>query len=183
MLQQVFLAKVLANFVVLRADVQQFIRSDTTLLPYYFWDPAGFTADGSVENFKRRRQTELKHGRIWAAGDAWTLPIDNASSWSCLGNATVVCMISEMTARLVDSPWYVDSKMRNRIMHALNGNSSGAPKINRAKCESSLDEAGIELLHADELTMPGDAIATTIRAGRTKCRMVQSDLLSATVPF
>ena len=27
-----------------------------------FWDPAGFTADGSVENFKRRRQTELKHG-------------------------------------------------------------------------------------------------------------------------
>ena len=23
-----------------------------------------FTADGSVENFKRRRQTELKHGRI-----------------------------------------------------------------------------------------------------------------------
>ena len=32
--------------------------------PYYFWDPAGFTADGSVENFKRRRQTELKHGRI-----------------------------------------------------------------------------------------------------------------------
>ena len=29
-----------------------------------FWDPAGFTADGSVENFKRRRQTELKHGRI-----------------------------------------------------------------------------------------------------------------------
>ena len=25
---------------------------------------AGFTADGSVENFKRRRQTELKHGRM-----------------------------------------------------------------------------------------------------------------------
>ena len=32
--------------------------------PTGFWDPAGFTADGSVENFKRRRQTELKHGRI-----------------------------------------------------------------------------------------------------------------------
>eukprot|EP00435_Cladocopium_sp_Y103_P058315 s395_g20.t1 len=29
--------------------------------------PLGFTADGSVENFKRRRQTELKHGRISAA--------------------------------------------------------------------------------------------------------------------
>ena len=32
--------------------------------PVGFWDPAGFTADGSVENFKRHRQTELKHGRI-----------------------------------------------------------------------------------------------------------------------
>jgi light-harvesting complex I chlorophyll a/b binding protein 1 len=32
--------------------------------PVGFWDPAGLSADGSVENFKRRRQTELKHGRI-----------------------------------------------------------------------------------------------------------------------
>merc|ERR1719436_1490867 len=32
--------------------------------PVGFWDPAGFTADGNVENFKRRRQTELKHGRV-----------------------------------------------------------------------------------------------------------------------
>jgi len=32
--------------------------------PVGFWDPAGLTADGSVENFNRRRQTELKHGRI-----------------------------------------------------------------------------------------------------------------------
>merc|ERR1719253_1427710 len=32
--------------------------------PVGFWDPAGFTADGSVENFARRRQTELKHGRV-----------------------------------------------------------------------------------------------------------------------
>merc|ERR1711948_217069 len=32
--------------------------------PLGFWDPLGFTEDGSVENFKRRRQTELKHGRI-----------------------------------------------------------------------------------------------------------------------
>ena len=31
--------------------------------PVGFWDPAGFTANGSVQNFKRRRQTELKHGR------------------------------------------------------------------------------------------------------------------------
>ena len=32
--------------------------------PVGFWDPAGLAADGSVENFKRRRQTEVKHGRI-----------------------------------------------------------------------------------------------------------------------
>merc|ERR1712216_1065585 len=32
--------------------------------PVGFWDPAGFTADGSTEDFARRRQTELKHGRI-----------------------------------------------------------------------------------------------------------------------
>merc|ERR1712232_1367685 len=32
--------------------------------PVGFWDPAGFAKDGSAENFQRRRQTELKHGRI-----------------------------------------------------------------------------------------------------------------------
>merc|ERR1711934_1158528 len=32
--------------------------------PVGFWDPVGFTVDGDVENFMRRRETELKHGRI-----------------------------------------------------------------------------------------------------------------------
>merc|ERR1719174_2858150 len=32
--------------------------------PVGFWDPLGFTADGNEDLFKRRRQTELKHGRI-----------------------------------------------------------------------------------------------------------------------
>ena len=32
--------------------------------PVGFWDPAGFTKDGDADNFARRRQTELKHGRI-----------------------------------------------------------------------------------------------------------------------
>jgi hypothetical protein len=32
--------------------------------PVGFWDPAGLAADGNAENFARRRQTELKHGRI-----------------------------------------------------------------------------------------------------------------------
>merc|ERR1719210_249880 len=32
--------------------------------PVGFWDPAGFTSDGNMENFQRRCQTELKHGRV-----------------------------------------------------------------------------------------------------------------------
>ncbi|CAE7198804.1 FCPA, partial [Symbiodinium sp. KB8] len=32
--------------------------------PFGFWDPIGFTADGDIDAFKRRRATELKHGRI-----------------------------------------------------------------------------------------------------------------------
>ena len=34
------------------------------LLIQGFWDPVGFTADGDVSAFKRRRSVELKHGRI-----------------------------------------------------------------------------------------------------------------------
>jgi len=32
--------------------------------PLGFWDPVGFAADQNLENFKRRRETELKHGRV-----------------------------------------------------------------------------------------------------------------------
>eukprot|EP00438_Fugacium_kawagutii_P010403 Skav220403 [mRNA] locus=scaffold639:389144:392436:- [translate_table: standard] len=32
--------------------------------PVGFWDPVGFTSDGDVSSFKRRRSVELKHGRI-----------------------------------------------------------------------------------------------------------------------
>merc|ERR1711953_1423751 len=32
--------------------------------PFGFWDPLGLAADGDVERFKRRRETEIKHGRI-----------------------------------------------------------------------------------------------------------------------
>jgi len=32
--------------------------------PVGFWDPAGFTTDGDAEAFRRRRETELKHGRV-----------------------------------------------------------------------------------------------------------------------
>merc|ERR1712176_1027769 len=32
--------------------------------PVGFWDPLGFTTDGNEEEFKRRRTTEIKHGRV-----------------------------------------------------------------------------------------------------------------------
>merc|ERR1719148_521723 len=32
--------------------------------PVGFWDPLGFSADGDVAAYKRRRSVELKHGRI-----------------------------------------------------------------------------------------------------------------------
>merc|ERR1719362_2247291 len=32
--------------------------------PVGFWDPAGLAADGNADNFRRRRETEIKHGRI-----------------------------------------------------------------------------------------------------------------------
>merc|ERR1712137_1463196 len=32
--------------------------------PVGYWDPLGFAADGDVDTFKRRREVELKHGRV-----------------------------------------------------------------------------------------------------------------------
>merc|ERR1740121_139476 len=32
--------------------------------PVGYWDPLGLSADGDVDSFKRRRETELKHGRV-----------------------------------------------------------------------------------------------------------------------
>merc|ERR1740129_909990 len=32
--------------------------------PVGFWDPLGYTKDGDVDAFRRRREVELKHGRV-----------------------------------------------------------------------------------------------------------------------
>merc|ERR1712056_20599 len=32
--------------------------------PLGFWDPLGLSSDGDIQNFKRRRSVETKHGRI-----------------------------------------------------------------------------------------------------------------------
>eukprot|EP00933_Yihiella_yeosuensis_P081396 TRINITY_DN94_c0_g2_i1.p1 TRINITY_DN94_c0_g2~~TRINITY_DN94_c0_g2_i1.p1 ORF type:complete len:233 (+),score=88.02 TRINITY_DN94_c0_g2_i1:105-701(+) len=37
--------------------------------PVGFWDPVGYCRDGNTDTFKRRRETEIKHGRVamWAS--------------------------------------------------------------------------------------------------------------------
>merc|ERR1712151_1397146 len=32
--------------------------------PVGFWDPLDYCKDGSAEDFRRRRETEIKHGRV-----------------------------------------------------------------------------------------------------------------------
>merc|ERR1719284_627342 len=49
--------------------------------PMGFWDPAGFTFDGSVENFARRRQTELKHGRVSMLATIGYIFPENFGKW------------------------------------------------------------------------------------------------------
>merc|ERR1719265_721522 len=39
--------------------------------PVGFWDPLGFTLDGDADFFRRRRESEVKHGRL--------------SMWACMG--------------------------------------------------------------------------------------------------
>ena len=38
--------------------------------PVGLWDPRGFATEGNAEDFARRRQTELKHGRRGKADSA-----------------------------------------------------------------------------------------------------------------
>merc|ERR1712203_904238 len=67
--------------------------------PVGFWDPAGFTADGNVEDFQRRRQTELKHGRV--------------SMLACMGYMT-----PEITGKL---PGYLSPSMGVKFADIPNG--------------------------------------------------------------
>merc|ERR1712060_831305 len=67
--------------------------------PVGFWDPAGYTKDGSVENFKRRRATEIKHGRV--------------SMLACMGYMT-----PEITGKL---PGYLSSSMKLQFADIPNG--------------------------------------------------------------
>ena len=49
-----------------------------------FLDRAGFTADGSVEDFKRRRATEIKHGRISMLATMGYITPATWIFWSCV---------------------------------------------------------------------------------------------------
>ena len=131
--------------------------------PVGFWDPAGFTADGSVENFKRRRQTELKHGRIWAAVAPQTATIGTTSTRSCLVKTDGACVISFASLAQQVILWCLSNVARNKLMHSMYGNTAPAGSV-RSKWESTVDQVGVQLLHADELKLPGDAAVATIRS-------------------
>lgn len=51
-----------------RAQSSQSLRAFENELgvqpPVGFWDPAGYTSGGDVDDFRRRRETEIKHGRV-----------------------------------------------------------------------------------------------------------------------
>ena len=57
-----------------RLEAEGFIPSTYT----NFWDPGGFTADGNSDNFARRRQMELKHGRVSMLGTNGYITPDSA---------------------------------------------------------------------------------------------------------
>merc|ERR1712039_723054 len=67
--------------------------------PLGFWDPVGYTKDGSVDNFKRRRATEIKHGRV--------------SMLACMGYMT-----PEITGKL---PGYLSPSMKLQFADIPNG--------------------------------------------------------------
>merc|ERR1719401_3371322 len=66
--------------------------------PVGFWDPAGFCQDGDAAKFKRRRATELKHGRV--------------SMLACIGY---------ITPELFKLPGYLSPTMRVNFADIPNG--------------------------------------------------------------
>merc|ERR1719161_1579376 len=67
--------------------------------PVGFWDPLGFTAEGNAEDFARRLQTEIKHGRV--------------SMLACMGYIT-----PELTGKL---PGYLSPSMGLKFADIPNG--------------------------------------------------------------
>jgi len=49
--------------------------------PVGFWDPLGFTKDGDAEAFNRRRNTEIKHGRISMLATMGYITPEVAGKW------------------------------------------------------------------------------------------------------
>ena len=65
---------------ILQVNLTAFENELGVQAPVGFWDPVGFTSDGDVATFKRRRSVELKHGRI--------------SMMATMGFSIAVCEIS-----------------------------------------------------------------------------------------
>ena len=82
--------------------------------PVGFWDPVGFTSDGDVSTFKRRRSVELKHGRI--------------SMMAAMGVLTDVSCVTH--CQLVKARQEVDAEWQRTLKsHGPCKTQSGAAKV------------------------------------------------------
>ena len=131
--------------------------------PVGFFDPLGFTEVGDEKGFRKLRVSEIKHGRVGAAVAPQTATIGTTSTRSCLVKTDGACVISFASLAQQVILWCLSNVARNKLMHSMYGNTAPAGSV-RSKWESTVDQVGVQLLHADELKLPGDAAVATIRS-------------------
>merc|ERR1712224_213662 len=132
--------------------------------PVGFWDPLGFTKDGDVDLFRRRRETELKHGRV------------------CM-----IATLGYMVPEYVRWPGYLSPKLELTFADVPNGLTalSKVPALGWAQIFAfiGLVEGGFYV--ADPTRAPGDferggilgvPNATTLMPGETKTRKLNVEL-------
>ena len=81
-----------------------------------------------------------------------------------LGVADGACKCFTSLVPMCIMCWCLSTEHRNRVAHAVNGNTQTKQSITKAKWESSLHEAGVQLHFPDMLKLPGDAIMQILRA-------------------
>ena len=85
-----------------------------------FWDPVGYTRDGSVETFKRRRETEIKHGRVamYVAGSQLVLSWGGARKVQAFGNQGCLCLTTTVESVLTCDPVLYDLRQKTSLGRA-----------------------------------------------------------------
>uniref|UniRef100_A0A7S2NMJ7 Uncharacterized protein n=1 Tax=Zooxanthella nutricula TaxID=1333877 RepID=A0A7S2NMJ7_9DINO len=132
--------------------------------PTGFWDPAGFCKDGDVDLFRRRREVELKHGRV--------------SMFACIGY---------IIPEYYKFPGYISPSMGVKFSDVPNGLAaiSKVPALGWAQWFVFCGLVDFGLYRADPSRAPGDyeqagvlgvPNASTLPAGETKTRKLNAEL-------